>query len=194
MNEIVLASRNPNKIHELRELLSLPDLRVLSTADFPELEEVDEDALTLEGNALKKAHYVAMVTGLPSLADDTGLEVSALNGAPGVYSARYAGEQASYDDNVEKLLSEMEDIEQRKAQFRTVVAFVDADKQWIFEGVCRGHISRYRKGVKGFGYDPIFVPDGFEQSFAEMGSKQKNSISHRGLAMKEAVAFLQKWA
>ena len=194
MNEIVLASRNPNKIHELRELLSLPDLRVLSTADFPELEEVDEDALTLEGNALKKAHYVAMVTGLPSLADDTGLEVSALNGAPGVYSARYAGEQASYDDNVEKLLSEMEDIEQRKAQFRTVVAFVDADKQWMFEGVCRGHISRYRKGVKGFGYDPIFVPDGFEQSFAEMGSKQKNSISHRGLAMKEAVSFLQKWA
>jgi XTP/dITP diphosphohydrolase len=194
MNEIVLASRNPNKIDELRELLSLPDLRVLSTADFPELEEVDEDALTLEGNALKKAHYVAMVTGLPSLADDTGLEVSALNGAPGVYSARYAGEQASYDDNVEKLLSEMENIEQRKAQFRTVVAFVDADKQWMFEGVCRGHISRYRKGVKGFGYDPIFVPDGFEQSFAEMGSKQKNSISHRGLAMKEAVAFLQKWA
>ncbi len=194
MNEIVLASRNPNKIHELRELLSLPDLRVLSTADFPELEEVDEDALTLEGNALKKAHYVAMVTGLPSLADDTGLEVSALNGAPGVYSARYAGEQASYDDNVEKLLSEMENIEQRRAQFRTVVAFVDADKQWMFEGVCRGHISRYRKGVKGFGYDPIFVPDGFEQSFAEMGSKQKNSISHRGLAMKEAVAFLQKWA
>jgi XTP/dITP diphosphohydrolase len=150
--------------------------------------------LTLEGNALKKAHYVSMVTGLPSLADDTGLEVSALNGAPGVYSARYAGEQASYDDNVEKLLSEMENIEQRKAQFRTVVAFVDADKQWMFEGVCRGHISRYRKGVKGFGYDPIFVPDGFEQSFAEMGSKQKNSISHRGLAMKEAVAFLQKWA
>ena len=194
MNEIVLASRNPNKIQELRELLSLPDLRVLSTADFPELEEVDEDALTLEGNALKKAHYVAMVTGLPSLADDTGLEVSALNGAPGVYSARYAGEQASYDDNVEKLLSEMEDIEQRKAQFRTVVAFVDADKQWMFEGVCRGHISRYRKGVKGFGYDPIFVPDGFEQSFAEMGSEQKNSISHRGLAMKEAVAFLKEWA
>ena len=194
MNEIVLASRNPNKIHELRELLSLPDLRVLSTADFPELEEVDEDALTLEGNALKKAHYVAMVTGLPSLADDTGLEVTALDGAPGVFSARYAGEQASYDDNVEKLLSQMEDIEQRNAQFRTVVAFVDADKQWIFEGVCTGQISRYRKGVKGFGYDPIFVPDGFEQSFAEMGSKQKNSISHRGLAMKEAVAFLQKWA
>ncbi len=194
MNEIVLASRNPNKIEELRELLSLPDLRVLSTADFPELEEVDEDALTLEGNALKKAHYVAMVTGLPSLADDTGLEVSALNGAPGVYSARYAGEQASYDDNVEKLLSEMEDIEQRNAQFRTVVAFVDADKHWIFEGVCTGQISRYRKGVKGFGYDPIFMPDGFEQSFAEMGSEQKNSISHRGLAMKEVVAFLQKWA
>ena len=194
MNEIVLASRNPNKIEELRELLSLPDLRVLSTADFPELEEVAEDALTLEGNALKKAHYVAMVTGLPSLADDTGLEVSALNGAPGVYSARYAGEQASYDDNVEKLLSEMEDIEQRNAQFRTVVAFVDADKHWIFEGVCTGQISRYRKGVKGFGYDPIFMPDGFEQSFAEMGSEQKNSISHRGLAMKDAVAFLQKWA
>ena len=193
MNEIVLASRNPNKIHELRELLSIPDLRVLSTTDFSELEEVEEDAVTLEGNALKKAKYVAMVTGLPSLADDTGLEVVALNGAPGVYSARYAGEQASYDDNVEKLLSEMTQMNVRNAQFRTVVAFVDADKQWLFEGVCTGQISRYRKGVEGFGYDPIFVPDGFEQSFAEMDAKQKNSISHRGLAMKKAVIFLQDW-
>tara|TARA_B100000575_G_scaffold293973_2_gene307317 strand:+ start:2057 stop:2641 length:585 start_codon:yes stop_codon:yes gene_type:complete len=193
MNEIVLASRNPNKIHELRELLSIPDLRVLSTTDFSELEEVEEDAVTLEGNALKKAKYVAMVTGLPSLADDTGLEVVALNGAPGVYSARYAGEQASYDDNVEKLLSEMTQMNVRNAQFRTVVAFVDADKQWLFEGVCTGQISRYRKGAEGFGYDPIFVPDGFEQSFAEMDAKQKNSISHRGLAMKKAVIFLQDW-
>ena len=193
MNEIVLASRNPNKIHELRELLSIPDLRVLSTTDFSELEEVEEDAVTLEGNALKKAKYVAMVTGLPSLADDTGLEVVALNGAPGVYSARYAGEQASYDDNVEKLLSEMTQMNVRNAQFRTVVAFVDADKQWLFEGVCTGQISRYRKGAEGFGYDPIFVPDGFEQSFAEMDAKQKNSISHRGSAMKKAVIFLQDW-
>ena len=194
MNEIVLASRNPNKIEELRALLSLPDVRILSTTDFPELEEVEEDALTLEGNALKKAHYVAMVTGLPSLADDTGLEVSALNGAQGVYSARYAGEQASYEDNVEKVLSEMSQTNERKAQFRTVVAFVDADKQWIFEGVCTGQISRHRKGAGGFGYDPIFVPDGFDKSFAEMNPTQKNAISHRGLAMKKAVAFLQEWA
>ena len=194
MNEIVLASRNPNKIQELRELLLIPDVRVLSTTDFPELEEVEEDALTLEGNALKKAKYVAMITGLPSLADDTGLEVAALSGAPGVYSARYAGEDASYDDNVQKLLSELNQINQRNAQFRTVVAFVDADKQWIFEGICIGKISKFRKGAGGFGYDPIFVPDGYDMSFAEMGSEQKNSISHRGLAMKKAVAFLQEYA
>jgi len=130
-----------------------------------------------------------MVTGLPSLADDTGLEVSALNGAPGVYSARYAGEQASYDDNVEKLLSQMEDIEQRNAQFRTVVAFVDADKQWIFEGVCTGQISRYRKGVKGFGYDPIFIPEGHSKTFAELGKEIKNRISHRAKAF---TVFLDK--
>ena len=135
MNEIVLASRNPYKIQELKELLSIPDVRVLSTIDFPELEEVEEDAVTLEENALKKAKYVAMITGLPSLADDTGLEVTALNGAPGVYSARYSGEHASYDDNVEKLLLEMSQTNERNAQFRTAVAFVDADKQWIFEGI-----------------------------------------------------------
>jgi len=194
MNEIVLASRNPNKIQELRELLSIPDFRVLSSTNFPELEEVQEDALTLKGNALKKAKYVAMVTGLPSLADDTGLEVTALNGAPGIYSARFSGKYASYDDNVEKLLSEMSQTNERNAQFRTVVAFVDADKQWIFEGICMGKISRLRKGAGGFGYDPIFIPDGFDLSFAEMDSEQKNSISHRGLAMKKVVAFLQEWA
>ncbi len=194
MNEIVLASRNPNKIQELRELLSIPDFRVLSSTNFPELEEVQEDALTLKGNALKKAKYVAMVTGLPSLADDTGLEVTALNGAPGIYSARFSGKHASYDDNVEKLLSEMSQTNERNAQFRTVVAFVDADKQWIFEGICMGKISRLRKGAGGFGYDPIFIPDGFDLSFAEMDSEQKNSISHRGLAMKKVVAFLQEWA
>ena len=130
MNEIVLASRNPNKIQELKELLSIPDVRVLSTTDFPELEEVEEDAVTLEGNALKKAKYVAMVTGLPSLADDTGLEVTALNGAPGVYSARYSGEHASYEDNVEKLLSEMSKTNERNAQFRTVVALL----KWTSNG------------------------------------------------------------
>ena len=193
MNEIVLASRNPNKIQELKELLCIPDVRVLSTTDFPDLEEVEEDAVTLEGNALKKAKYVAMVTGLPSLADDTGLEVTALNGAPGVYSARYSGEYASYEDNVEKLLSEMSKTNERNAQFRTVVAFVEADNQWIFEGICTGKISSFRKGAGGFGYDPIFIPDGFDISFAEMDSEQKNNISHRGLAMKKAVAFLQEW-
>jgi len=134
-----------------------------------------------------------MVTGLPSLADDTGLEVTALNGAPGVYSARYSGEYASYEDNVEKLLSEMSKTNERNAQFRTVVAFVEADKQWIFEGICTGKISSFRKGAGGFGYDPIFIPDGFDISFAEMDSEQKNNISHRGLAMKKAVAFLQEW-
>ena len=194
MSSLILASRNPHKIIELQDLLTGTSLRVLSALDFDNLEEVEEDALTLEGNALKKARYTALATGMPCLADDTGLEVDALNGAPGVYSARYAGPNASYEDNVEKLLLELADKEYRTAQFRTVIAFVDGTNEWLFEGICKGFISHKKYGSGGFGYDPIFIPDQYKQTFAELDSKEKNLISHRGLAMKKAVEFLEKWA
>ncbi|NBW70480.1 MAG: RdgB/HAM1 family non-canonical purine NTP pyrophosphatase [Bacteroidetes bacterium] len=194
MSSLILASRNPHKIIELQDLLTGTSLRVLSALDFDNLEEVEEDALTLEGNALKKARYTALATGMPCLADDTGLEVNALNGAPGVYSARYAGPHASYEDNVEKLLSELADKELRTAQFRTVIAFVDGTNEWLFEGICKGIISDKQIGSGGFGYDPIFIPDQYTKTFAELDSKEKNQISHRGLAMKKAVEFLEKWA
>ena len=166
----------------------------MSTTDFPELEEVEEDAVTLEENALKKAKYVAMVTGLPSLADDTGLEVVALMEHQVFILHVIQANMLAMMIMLRNLLSEMSQTNERNAQFRTVVAFVDTNKQWIFEGICTGKIYRFRKGAGGFGYDPIFIPDGFDMSFAEMDSEQKNSISHRGLAMKKAVAFLQQWA
>lgn len=190
MDKIVLASRNPNKIKEMKELLRPLGIEVCSALDFPELEEVEEDQPTLEGNALKKAKYVHSVTGLPSLSDDTGLEVDALGGAPGVYSARYAGEEASYQDNVLKLLAEMKNADVRKAQFRTVMAFVTFDNAHTFEGVVKGEILEDQRGEGGFGYDPVFQPDGYGQTFAELDSSVKNEISHRGRAIQEFVKYL----
>ena len=190
MDKLVLASRNPNKIEEMAELLKPLGIEVLSALDFPELEEVEEDKPTLEGNALKKAEYVHSVTGLPSLSDDTGLEVDALDGAPGVYSARYSGEDATYQSNVEKLLAELNNKEQRTARFRTVVAFVTAEETHTFEGIVDGEILKKQKGNGGFGYDPVFQPDGFDQTFAELPSSVKNEISHRGRAIQKFVTFL----
>lgn len=194
MKSLVLASRNKNKIEELQQLLAPLGISLKSALDFPELQEVDEDKPTLEGNALKKARYVAQVTGLPALSDDTGLEVDVLNGEPGVFSARYAGENASYSDNVTKLLAALDGIDKakRKAQFRTVVALVDpiTSKEHCFEGKCEGQILTARKGDKGFGYDPIFLPNGFDESFAEMSAELKNRISHRGRAIAAFVEFL----
>jgi|AntAceMinimDraft_1070359.scaffolds.fasta_scaffold03169_8 XTP/dITP diphosphohydrolase len=194
MKSLVLASRNKNKIEELQQLLSPLGIALKSALDFPELQEVDEDQPTLEGNALKKARYVAEITGLPSLSDDTGLEVDALDGAPGVYSARYAGENATYADNVNKLLGALNQVrkEGRSARFRTVVALVDpfSGKEHCFEGKCEGQILSARQGEKGFGYDPIFLPNGYEQSFAEMTADIKNRISHRGRAIQAFVKFL----
>lgn len=190
MDKLVLASRNPNKIEEMAQLLKPLGIEVLSALDFPELEEVEEDKPTLEGNALKKAEYVHSVTGLPSLSDDTGLEVEALDGAPGVYSARYSGENATYQSNVEKLLSEMKNSENRAARFRTVVAFVSDKETQSFEGIVNGEILKEQKGEGGFGYDPVFQPEGYYQTFAELPSQIKNDISHRGRAIQKFVAFL----
>lgn len=176
----------------MKQLVAHLGIEIYSALDFPELEEVEEDQPTLEGNALKKAQYVHQQTGIPALSDDTGLEVEALDGAPGVYSARYAGEDASYQDNVLKLLTALKDQKNRSAQFRTVVALVDADKEFTFEGVCKGSILEEQRGKKGFGYDPIFMPDEFAESFAQMDANIKNLISHRGRAIQKFIAFLEK--
>lgn len=191
MNKLVLASRNKNKIEEMKALVSHLGIEVFSALDFPNLEEVEEDQPTLEGNALKKARYVNQQTGIPSLSDDTGLEVEALNGEPGVYSARYAGEHATYQDNVLKLLSALKDKSNRKAQFRTVVALVDGNEEYTFEGVCKGKIIEEQKGKKGFGYDPIFMPEEFAETFAQMDASIKNIISHRGKAVQKFLEFLE---
>lgn len=175
----------------MEQILSPLGIEVLSTKDFPELEEVNEDQPTLQGNAIKKARYVARQTKLPALSDDTGLEVEALNGAPGVYSARYAGKKATYQDNVQKLLKELEGKPNRKAQFRTVAALVSGEQEFTFEGVCRGKIIEDQKGDKGFGYDPVFRPEGFDKTFAELDSTIKNTISHRGKAVLKFVEFLK---
>lgn len=190
MKKLVLASRNKNKIEEMKALVSDSGIKVYSALDFPELEEVEEDQLTLEGNALKKARYVHQQTGLPALSDDTGLEVEALDGAPGVYSARYAGENVTYQDNVIKLLKEMEGKKNRVAQFRTVVALVSDSGEQTFEGICKGMIIKTQKGEKGFGYDPVFLPKGYEQTFAELNPEIKNKISHRGRAIQKFINYL----
>lgn len=194
MDTIVLASRNKHKIEELRATLAPLGIELKSTYDYPELEEVVEDQETLEGNALKKARYVHQQTGLPALSDDTGLEVDALNGRPGVYSARYAGEDASYQDNVDKLLKELSDVpmERRGAQFRTVAALVTDDENYTFEGVCRGTIITKAKGSGGFGYDPVFTPASYKKTFAELDPQVKNEISHRGKTIRKVIAFLKE--
>lgn len=189
---LVIASRNDHKIHEMQQLLSPLGIEVLSTKDFPELEEVIEDRQTLKGNALKKAKYVAEQTGLPALSDDTGLEVDALNGEPGVYSARYAGSDATYEDNVLKLLDELGGTANRKARFRTIVALVDGNDELTFEGVCNGEIIKEQRGKQGFGYDPVFVPEGYKKTFAELDAATKNEISHRGKAVENFVKFLKE--
>ncbi len=191
---LLLATANPHKAGELRELLSAIGVQVLTLADLPseiEAEQVEEDEPTLEGNALKKARYWAERSGFTTLADDTGLEVEMLGGAPGVYSARYAGEDATYEDNVRKLLAELQGVEERKAQFRTVLAYVSPQGEHLVDGICDGIIVKEVRGAGGFGYDPIFLPNGFEQTFAEMNSALKNSISHRGRALQAFAEWMK---
>lgn len=195
MKAIVLASRNPHKIKELKKTLAGLGIELKSALDFPRLDEVEEDQPTLEDNALRKARYVYSQTGLPALADDTGLEVNAMDGRPGVFSARYAGKNATYQDNMNKLLEEMAKLKEkdRLAQFRTVVAFVEEiGDEHTFEGICRGTILKYPQGDKGFGYDPVFQPEGYELSFAQLDSDVKNRISHRGRAIARFCEWLRK--
>mgnify|MGYP001441339966 FL=1 len=186
--KLVLATRNANKLEEIRDVLGLDPHTVKSSFDYPQIPDVVEDKDTLEGNAIKKATTIAAATGCWALADDSGLEVDALSGAPGVYSARYAGEHCSYLDNCKKLLFEMEGKTNRHARFRTVLALVNlVGEVRTVEGAMEGTILTEMRGDGGFGYDPVFIPDGYELSYAEFEPAEKNRISHRGRALQTAI-------
>jgi len=195
LNTIVLATHNRDKREELQEALSEFTVKILSLNDFPFIGEIEEVGQTLLENSMIKAKTVHNLTQLPVIADDTGLEVEALNGAPGIYSARYAGEDVTYEDNVNKLLAEMENIplENRKAKFRTVISFVDKDRELWTEGTIKGIIGETAKGKNGFGYDPVFFVPELEKTFSELSIGEKNKISHRGLAMKKFRILLREY-
>jgi XTP/dITP diphosphohydrolase len=188
MKKLVLATRNKHKIEELKTLLRDLDLEILTLTDFPSVPPLIEDGTTFQENALKKARAVFQHTTLPSLADDSGLEVFFLNGRPGVRSARYAGENATDEQNNEKLLREMRGVapRRRRARFRAVIALVGSGFEEIGEGTCIGSLAEDPRGTSGFGYDPIFIPDGFTRTYAELKEEEKNKISHRAKAV-EAV-------
>ena len=187
--KLVFATNNLHKLKEVQEMLS-NSMEVLSLKDIGCFEDIEETESTLEGNAKLKADYITKKYGFDCFADDTGLEVEALNGDPGVYSARYAGEHGNAEKNMEKLLIELQNKSNRKAKFRTIIALNLTNKQYLFEGICDGEILNEKTGVKGFGYDPIFKPRNASCSFAEMNSEEKNIISHRGIAIQELVQFL----
>lgn len=191
MKQIVFATNNKNKLREMREIME-GLYEVLSLDDIGCHEDIIEDADTIEGNAKIKADFVTNRFHVDCFADDTGLEVEALGGAPGVYSARYAGEHCSYQDNVDKMLAAMKGQTNRKAAFRTCIALNLDGKSYYFEGRCDGRITEEQRGTEGFGYDPIFQPDGYDQTFAELGHEVKNAISHRGRATQKLIAFLKE--
>ena len=187
--KFVFATNNAHKLEEVTAILG-NRIELLSLKDIHCHTDIPETADTLEGNALLKAQYIYENYQMDCFADDTGLEVEALNGEPGVYSARYAGDGHNAEANMLKLLHAMEGIENRKAQFRTAFALIIDGKEHLFEGVIKGEIIKTRRGNSGFGYDPIFVPEGYSQTFAEMGNELKNQISHRAIATNKLCKFL----
>lgn len=190
MKKLVFATNNKHKLEEVRSVLH-NQMEILSLHEIGCDADIPETAATLEGNALLKARYVYENFGYDCFADDTGLEVNALNGEPGVYSARYAGENHDAQLNMEKLLLNMLDKTDRSAQFRTVIALIEDGNTQYFEGIIRGEIIREKKGNTGFGYDPVFVPEGFTKTFAELGADVKNKISHRALAVEQLLNYLK---
>lgn len=191
--DLIFATHNRHKVSEVQAMLPA-GIHVRSLSDLGCDEDIPETADTLQGNALQKAQFVHERYHCNCFADDTGLEIDALDGRPGVYSARYAGEGCSFDDNVRKVLAELENVPlaQRTARFRTVVALVLDGRTYFFEGKVEGLMTLERHGVEGFGYDPIFLPEGYGQTFAEMDASEKNRISHRGRAMAQMVGFLER--
>ena len=191
MKNIVFATNNKNKLREIRDIVG-SRYNILSLSDINCHEDIPETADTIEGNALLKARFVKEKYGYDCFADDTGLEVEALDNRPGVYSARFAGEECNSEKNIDKLLSGLKGIENRKARFRTVIALLKGEKEEEFEGVIYGNISHERHGEGGFGYDKVFVPENYDRTFAEMLPEEKNSISHRAKATRLLIEFLNK--
>ncbi|MEK7254198.1 MAG: non-canonical purine NTP diphosphatase [Bacteroidota bacterium] len=191
MKSLVFATGNPNKIKEVHEILS-GEFEILSLPDIGCPEDLPETNPTLEGNALQKARFVAENFGVNCFAEDTGLEIKALNGEPGVFSARYAGENKNPDANIELVLKKMQDASDRSARFKTVIALILDGQEYLFEGIAEGKIRREKSGAGGFGYDPIFQPDNFDTTFAEMQAAEKNAISHRGKAVCLLTDFLKR--
>jgi XTP/dITP diphosphohydrolase len=189
--KLVFATNNQHKLHEVSNLTGT-QIEIVSLAEIGCTEDIPETSATIEGNALQKAQYIFNKYKMNCFADDTGLEVEALNGRPGVYSARYAGEGCSFEDNIDKVLEELQYMENRNACFRTVISLIINGIKYQFEGRVDGVLLRERKGVKGFGYDPVFLPLGSDKTFAEMPLDLKNKISHRGIAVRKLVEFLQK--
>jgi XTP/dITP diphosphohydrolase len=189
-NELVFATNNQHKLSEIQSLISA-DIILRSLKDIGCTYDIPETADTLEGNALIKARYVFEIYGKNCFADDTGLEIDALNGRPGVYSARYATDGHDFEANIDKVLYELSGLQNRKARFRTVIALIVNESVYYFEGIVNGEILSERRGNQGFGYDPIFLPDGYVQTFAEMPLSEKNKISHRARAVKKLVDFLK---
>lgn len=189
--ELVFATHNENKLIEIKALLP-HYITLLSLDDIGCNEEIPETADTIEGNAILKAEHVKHRYGYDCFADDTGIEVEALNGEPGVYSARYAGEDKNDEANVKKLLKQLENENNRNAQFKTAIALNLDENENLFTGICKGEIIKKQRGDKGFGYDPVFKPIGFEKTFAEMSLNEKSEISHRGKAFRALIAYLSK--
>lgn len=189
--KLVFATHNKNKFNEVKVLLP-SNIELVSLTDIDCHDEIPETAETLKGNAQIKADFVTTNYNLPCFADDTGLLVNALNGAPGVYSARYAGEQKNADDNMNKLLSELESKNSRSARFETVIALNLKEESTHFIGIAEGKITKTKSGQEGFGYDPIFQPEGYDKTFAELSLEVKNEISHRGKAIKQLVEYLHQ--
>jgi XTP/dITP diphosphohydrolase len=187
--EIVFATNNENKTREIRHILG-NSFTLLSLSDLNINEDIPENEPTLEGNAMHKARYVNKIVNMNVFADDTGLEIDALNGLPGVYSARFAGENKDSDANIDKALALMDSTKNRKARFRTVIALIMNGKEYFFEGIVNGQILEEKRGTGGFGYDPVFVPEGRNLTFAEMSLDEKNKISHRALAFEKLREFL----
>ena len=191
MEHLIFATNNQHKVHEMRSILGA-HFNIVTLAEAGINIDIPEPYDTLEENASEKSSFIYKLTGKDCFSEDTGLEVRVLNMEPGVKSARYAGENRSFDDNIQKLLANLEGINDRQAQFRTILSLILRGKEYKFEGICKGTILAYKRGIGGFGYDPVFVPDGSANSFAEMEMEEKNSFSHRQKAVHKMVNFLSQ--
>lgn len=192
MHQLIFASNNPHKVEEVSAILKPYGFNVIGLSDAGILEDIPETGKTIEENASLKSNYIFNNYKFNCFADDTGLEVETLNNAPGVYSARYAGEHKNAQDNMNKLLTELQGKQNRNARFKTVISLIINAKEYLFEGIINGSIATEKRGEKGFGYDPIFIPEGYEKTFAEMTTDEKNKISHRAIAIQKLVEILKK--